>query len=298
MTGVTTTLGAGASPLHRSLHRVAQKRIRGITRVWDVALRVTRLPDAADLHVGRHAIPLDVTAFAEKDIYRGLYERGELSVIAELVNRGDFCIDVGANIGLVTLALAELAGPDGRVLAIEPSPLVLDRLREVTRDVETVTVVETAVSDSPGELPLDLSHPAHSHATLRTRSDSPGNCRVTVPVERLDRVAHAHGFDDVALLKVDVEGWERQVLAGAGALVAEARAGAVLFELNAHWAEPPDVDAMRSAGYEIFVIETRNRALRWSPVLRPLGPHVPNHQVNAVAVRADRMPRVRPMISR
>src|SRR5258708_412880 len=70
----------------------------------------------------------------------GCYEPHFAQLFALLVRPGDRCVDVGANIGVHTVRLARLAGPDGAVMAIEPDPdlmrrarrnLALNRLRNV-----------------------------------------------------------------------------------------------------------------------------------------------------------------------
>lgn len=287
-----TALGHEAPRSHRAVHWAAQHHLRGVGPLWRVAERVAPLPTSATLRVQGNTITLDLSEDAERRMYSGVYERSEFEVLAALVAPGESCVDAGANIGLVTLLLAGLVGPRGRVLALEPSPLVVDRLLATTARMPAVTVVTTAVGDAPGELPLDVSGATHAHATLRAGGADSGPPRVTVPVARLDDLARAHGFDTIDLLKVDVEGWEKPVLDGAGALVLEARVGAVLFESNPQWGLVPDAAALRGAGYRVFRIASAFRGPRWRTELIECAGRLPEHQMNAVAVRADRIGRL------
>lgn len=290
---IATELGPDAPLAHRAVHWVAQHHLRGVGPLWRVAERMARVPASATLRVQGNTIALDLSEDAERRMYTGVYERSEFEVLAALVEPGESCVDAGANIGLVTLLLAGLVGPSGRVLALEPSPLVVERLTATTAGVPGVTVVATAVGDAPGELALDVSGATHAHATLRGGTDTGGTApRVMVPVARLDDLARAHGFDNIDLLKVDVEGWEKAVLDGAGALIHDARVAAVLFESNPQWGAVPDAAALRAAGYRLFRIASAFRRLRWHTELIECAGPLPDHQVNAVAVRADRLDRL------
>lgn len=294
-----TALATGAPRSHRAVHWVAQHHVRGVGHLWRIAERVATIPGTAGLRVGEHTLALDLSEDAERRMYTGVYERSEFEVLAALVRPGGSCIDAGANIGLVTVLLAGLVGSRGRVLALEPSPLVLDRLRATTAALDHVTVVATAVGDSPGELPLDVSGATHAHATLRGGGLTAGGPKaVVVPVARLDDLARAHGFDAVDLLKVDVEGWEKPVLDGAGELLANGRVGAVLFEANPQWGPVPDVDALRAHGYRVFRIASVSRGPVWRTVLIECAGALPDHQTNVVAVRHDRVGRVARLLRR
>lgn len=293
----TTGLGPDAPRAHRAVHWVAQHHLRGVGPLWRLAERMAGMPATATLRVQGRTIALDLGEDAERRMYAGVYERSEFEVLAALVKIGESCVDAGANIGLVTLLLAGLVGPSGRVLALEPSPLVVERLTAATAGVPGVTVVVTAVGDAPGELPLDVSGATHAHATLRTDAGTDTGTggaaqRVTVPVARLDELAEAHGFGTIDLLKVDVEGWEKPVLDGAGALIGDGRVGAVLFESNPQWGAVPDAEFLRAAGYRLFRIASAFRGLRWRTELIECPGPLPDHQVNALAVRADRLVRL------
>ena len=54
--------------------------------------------------------------------FLGEYEPAITKVIESIVNKGDCCLDIGANIGYFTLMLAKLVGPTGKVFAFEPDP--------------------------------------------------------------------------------------------------------------------------------------------------------------------------------
>jgi FkbM family methyltransferase len=138
------------------------------------------------------------------------------------VHPGGAVVDIGANAGFFTLLASRLVGPKGRVFAFEPSREALGflyRHLELNR-AANVTVVEAAVSDRTG---MGLFLEGRDHSTGRLASTGTFEVRTTT----LDDVAAASGFEP-SVLKIDVEGGERAVLAGAAEVLARARPTVVL----------------------------------------------------------------------
>lgn len=152
----------------------------------------------------------------------------EIAGLAEVVRPGDVCLDIGAEYGLYTLALAGLAGPGGRVCAVEPLPGPARFLRSATRTLgaRNVRVLRRAVGAEKGtgtlSLPLRRGLPVHGRAFLTTgaRSAGPnaefrGERTVAAPVTTLDALVDEQGLEHVDFIKADVEGAELAVLDGA-----------------------------------------------------------------------------------
>src|ERR1700744_1427705 len=70
----------------------------------------------------------------------GEYSEAEPELWAKFIKAGDHVIDVGANIGCFTLALADLVGPSGNVYAVEPQPETFDLLKRNTSDRANISV--------------------------------------------------------------------------------------------------------------------------------------------------------------
>ena len=167
----------------------------------------------------------------------GSFEAAETELLRSLARPGTTAIDAGANVGLITVPLALAVGRTGHVLAFEPAPETVARLRENLRrnGLENVTVVEAALGAERGAATLVLGEDSAYNSTALT---SPAGGR-EVRVERLDDVWEEAGRPDVSVLKVDVEGAELDVLAGAAELVRSSRP-AVLVEA----AEPQRAEAV------------------------------------------------------
>jgi FkbM family methyltransferase len=121
------------------------------------------------------------------------------------------CIDIGAHSGTILSEIVRCA-PGGRHIAYEPLPEFAERLR---REFPTVEVRNAAVSNVAGTESFFkvVDDPMQSGLKRRTGADPQASEPITVQVDRLD---DALAEDYVpTLIKIDVEGGERQVLEGA-----------------------------------------------------------------------------------
>jgi FkbM family methyltransferase len=144
--------------------------------------------------------------------------------------RADVIFDVGVNYGYTSAWFARWAQ---RVYAFEPNPknqsLIREQLR--IRAIDNVELVETAVSDREGEAEFFVK-PQDGHHSLGDIGASETIDRIRVPVTTLDRFATERGIDRIGLLKIDVEGYEAEVLRGARELLAARRIDLILFEYS------------------------------------------------------------------
>ena len=149
--------------------------------------------------------------------YKSISDRKEREVLRSVVRLGMTAVDVGANIGIHTRYLARLCGPNGRVVAFEPSPDNFARLKANVGKLANVTIHASAVGDRSGSISLYLSPDLNvDHRTYET-----GEARhcIDVPVVRLDDIFPPGSHVDV--LKVDVQGFEAAVLEGARRMLSD-----------------------------------------------------------------------------
>jgi len=133
----------------------------------------------------------------------------------------DGIIDVGANRGQFTLA-CRLALPNVPILAFEPIPTEAATFRKVHGGIEGVRLVESALGESNGTALLHLSKSADSSSLLPIGSRQTELYEntfeigtISVPVQRLDNLAALWAGRSRQLLKLDVQGFELNVLRGA-----------------------------------------------------------------------------------
>lgn len=151
--------------------------------------------------------------------------------------RGDapVVLDVGANIGLATLAMALALPASARLLAVEPSPRNLAHLRRnlAANGLERVEVVAAAIGSEPGSLSLhEAEFGAGSHLVSGHHLADGAMPAVEVPVETLDRVVASRGLERLDFIKIDVEGFEPDALAGGVEAIRRFRP-AIYLEFNA-----------------------------------------------------------------
>ncbi len=153
------------------------------------------------------------------------WQRGDLEAAMALVSthnrlpRGKVFVDVGANIGAMTL-YAMLSGQFSHAVAIEPdhhNRSILERNVAINGLSEKVTIAATAASFASGEMPLFRDEKNRgAHSLEEGFVMTPANTEV-VNVDTLDHIIGdlGIGLDDVGFVKIDVEGHEQSVLHGA-----------------------------------------------------------------------------------
>jgi FkbM family methyltransferase len=291
-----TRLAPDAPLLHQLVHEMATRRLRRSQTYWKLAHRLVKAPPSATLLVnGEYRLTLNLGDLAERSIYQGVYEQAEMLIASRLVDPGGSCLDIGANIGLYSVLLASLCGPSGRVISFEPSPHIRERLLANTQSLPQVTVLPWALGANPGQLHLERFQGNEGLATLR---QSGWDVLETIPVEvrRLDDIPEVQALGPIDLLKIDVEGWEPQVFAGASELLGAGRIQAALIEVSPDFA-PPDfvVPLFPSQKYALFKVRSvPSRTRLWlRPALLPIDfQKLDRAQFNLLAIRRERVGRI------
>lgn len=131
-------------------------------------------------------------------------------LIMAYLRPGETVVDVGANIGALSLVASAAVAPGGRVIAIEAHPRTFEFLQHnlALNARDNVQPLNYAVGAAPGTLSFSDKRSDDQNAVETDGA-------LQVPVETLDSLL-AHVPGPVSLLKVDVEGFERFVFEGAG----------------------------------------------------------------------------------
>ena len=163
------------------------------------------------------------------------YEPGTSWVISSCLSRGDMFIDVGANVGLHTLVAARVVGPTGRVDAFEAHPDTASCLSKtiwINGFADRVSVHSMGLSDEPGNARMFLGRTSGHHSFLPLEADDSTDVtsKAAVTLGRLDDLV---GSQDVpTLIKMDVEGFELKVLAGAKSVLSRCQDVGLVVELG------------------------------------------------------------------
>jgi FkbM family methyltransferase len=149
--------------------------------------------------------------------WKAYSDRQERALLRKLIEPGMNIVDVGANIGLYTRFLARLAGDAGHVDAFEPAPLNYSRLQKNVGALKNVSIVHAAVGAQQGTVKLYISN--ELNVDHHTYDSADGRRSIDVPLIRLDDY-FAPG-QRVDWIKIDVQGYEYDVLIGAKRVLAE-----------------------------------------------------------------------------
>jgi FkbM family methyltransferase len=140
------------------------------------------------------------------------YNLEELDFLRANTPQGGVFVDVGANVGTYSMVLARHVGTRGKVIAIEPHPVIHARLafNRAASNVSQVKLVAAAAGASDGELMIesDGSNLGASHIVTNQ------NAAHAIPVAsfRLQRILDDAGLEHVHALKIDIEGFEDRVM--------------------------------------------------------------------------------------
>jgi FkbM family methyltransferase len=153
--------------------------------------------------------------------YFGRHDRSAMDrLYARFVKSGDLVFDVGSHVGDRIAAFRRLGA---RVVACEPQPALVRTLRLIYGRDSAVTIEPVAVGAAPGEIELriNVDNPTVSTASgefVKASEGAPGwegqswSRSITVPMTTLDVLIARHGVP--AFMKIDVEGFEAEALAG------------------------------------------------------------------------------------
>ena len=135
--------------------------------------------------------------------------------------RGGVIIDVGAGVGTEAVAFSQAVGPTGQVHCFEAHPTVYRCLRECLslNQLANVRAHQLAIGAERGSIQIESALDGHISNSIMT-----GEGDVEVPMLSLDEFCAERGIDEIALLKMNIEGAETDALRGAARMLEHTRA--------------------------------------------------------------------------
>ena len=219
---------------------------------------------------------LDFTDYVQRGLFYGAYEAPELNFTRRVLRPGDVMLDVGAHIGIFSLVAARAVGPTGEIHAFEPIAFNHVRLVEnVERNhLTNVRTTQAAVGAEMGEtsLGLDPQVPVNqSSAWQAGYAVGQASQAVTTPLLSLDEYVPRHlASRAIRFIKIDVEGYEPQVLAGLRQTLATRGVDVLLVEVNLYalsrsgYRIADTVRPLQSAGYRPYRLGPFGTLRPWS----------------------------------
>lgn len=205
------------------------------------------------------------------------FEQNEILFLRKYLKPGDTFFDIGSNIGLFSLHAAQIVTNNGNIHAFEPTPKTFARLMEnieLNRYQNIITANNIGISSDIGKLSLNISTDGHdAWNTFAKQSEICFEKKIEIPVEKLDNYMSEKQISckDIALIKIDVEGWEMEVLKGAKNLLLDENAPVLMVEftesnLFAAGTNCYEIyDLIVSYGYKWYRYDSKNNILHHDP---------------------------------
>ncbi|WBL75696.1 FkbM family methyltransferase [Bradyrhizobium xenonodulans] len=204
----------------------------------------------------------------------------EPAFLSRWLKPGMTALDIGANLGVYSLPMARMVGPEGQVFAYEPAsePRRLLALSKAKNGAANLNLVDAALSDGvrEGRLVLGASSELNS-----LDGDGPSE---TIRITSLDHELRSRHWGSIDFVKIDAEGEEERILAGATAFFFE-HSPLVMFEVKAGLKQNDSLPAaFAQLGFGIY------RLLDGDPLLVPVqtGEPLDGYELNLFAAKPDR----------
>ncbi|MBS2030636.1 MAG: FkbM family methyltransferase [Deltaproteobacteria bacterium] len=245
-----------ATPLAVMMHRLLQRagqldHARALVRrdaeldamptadPWNWRSKVAKLIDPPRTHsiaearfAGR-SVWVDPSEVVGRAVLYGLpFEAAELRLFDSLIRPGDIVFDVGANFGLYSALALRRLGDGGKLFAFEPNPR-MHRLLErnaTSRVTGQVERLELGLSNQEGEAQFVVAEDS-AYSSLADTGRLGVSETIRVSITTLDAFVRARAIPRVNVMKIDVEGFEYEVLSGGRQLLERDDAPVLMIEI-------------------------------------------------------------------
>lgn len=173
-----------------------------------------------------------VEVVTTKDFYKS-----ELLAIKKLIKKGDITVDIGANIGMFSVYLSLVVGDRGQVYAFEPVRDTYHRMLEnlAINRCENVLPYRQAVSNKVGKSTMNIFPEGYGAWNTFGRPNF-GEIKPVgkenVPTTTVEHFCRQNKISNIDFLKIDVEGYEKDVLEGAKRMLASNKIKYLSFEIS------------------------------------------------------------------
>ncbi len=221
-------------------------RTLGITRLLSIRSRIannkstkyyqTHSPGLAEINMLGYTYKLNTLSAYEWLRANAVYQdKHIIEALLKYLEPGMDCWDIGASIGAYSCIFSLKNKPDGVVYAFEPEPASRQKLKNniALNDVTNIVIYDVALGREENELQLVLAHDATAgtHKLEENATGKPENTH-KVKVTTADHLIEKDKRRIPGVLKIDVEGWEEQVLQGARQTISDPSCKAIMIEMH------------------------------------------------------------------
>jgi len=165
----------------------------------------------------------DIAIYTSADNYiewtilsTGTYEDEIGKLIRISLNEGDTALDIGANIGLQSIRMSQCVKSDGKVYSFEPIEYVQEKFKKniSLNKASNVVLFPFALADEAGETDVKIDRNSWNQGAFSLSNKNAGNETQKISIKVADEVPEIQALEQLALIKIDVEGFEYHVLRG------------------------------------------------------------------------------------
>ena len=184
--------------------------------------------------LGRYKMYVDPQDFGLSPhlILDGYWEMPTTEAIVQCLRPGMIAADVGANVGYFTMLMADLTGPGGKVIAFEPNPAMAERIKRsayLNGFSNRIDIYPVALDCEHRQVSFLMPSDEPKNAYIRPYEGLELTGAVILEAERLDSRAE---WREIEFLKIDAEGAEENIWAGAAGLRTADRLKTIILEFQ------------------------------------------------------------------
>ncbi len=228
---------------------------------WQFAQKILQSPVLMEfIEDGVFLVKKGMTG-ATGNIYSGLHEFEEMGFLLHFLKKEDVFFDVGANVGSYTILASKVIGATS--CSFEPSPNSFKHLEDnvfLNRIQKKALIFNQGIGAEKGNIQFSINQDTINHVVFDEKEES-----ISIKITTLDQ--HIEELNIIpALIKIDVEGFETEVIRGADSLLLNHTLQAVIMELNGSggrygFDEEAIHQKMLGSGFKAYQYEPFNREL-------------------------------------
>jgi FkbM family methyltransferase len=187
-----------------------------------------------------------------RNIYIAVARKHEYAALSKLIKCGDTTFDVGANLGAISIFLSKAVGTEGIVHSFEPIGKTFNYLKQhiTVNNCENIYVHKIALADFTGETKMHVfsedKHTLNSLGKVTVAGEQPTSQELVI-TQTLDNTCSELNIEIINLLKIDVEGFEAEVIRGSKNLLLNKKIDYIQFEIS----EMP-LKSLNKSSQEVF----------------------------------------------
>jgi FkbM family methyltransferase len=146
----------------------------------------------------------------------GTYEDDIKKLINISLKDGENALDIGGNIGLQSIRMSKCVGSNGKIYAFEPLTYLQEKFKKNVQlnRVDNVVLIPYALSNEEGDLEFTININSYNQGTFSLTHNSNGAEKQVVNIKIADNLPEIQNLNTLSLIKIDVEGFEFQIIKG------------------------------------------------------------------------------------